>query len=268
MGICKFICAVITRALFILVSLVGVFRVTSVKNDCNYWFLTFLFLPLVTEMIITLKRRKGKDYKWFSPPIFLFLISIIPLIWILELHHQENKSSGPECHKLDSRESLKKIVTSNETSRNSIFKFAAKLKNLKAVLASVCSNDWILALHQILLILLIVGKWLLPLGGGVTKDELLELLLVFVGTAADILELTNEILSDVKWVTNKEEIMHSSMLNVPFHLNRFEFFTTSCDRLSRLYPPLTNSGQDGLWQPYHPKRDTAGYENGWMDVQE
>uniref|UniRef100_A0A3B3HBD7 Transmembrane protein 26a n=1 Tax=Oryzias latipes TaxID=8090 RepID=A0A3B3HBD7_ORYLA len=212
-----FICAVITRALFILVSLVGVFRVTSVKNDCNYWFLTFLFLPLVTEMIITLKRRKGKDYKWFSPPIFLFLISIIPLIWILELHHQENKSSGPECHKLDSRESLKKI-------------------NLKAVLASVCSNDWILALHQILLILLIVGKWLLPLGGGVTKDELLELLLVFVGTAADILELTNEILSDVKWVTNKEEIMHSSMLNVPFHLNRFEFFTTSCDRLSRLYP--------------------------------
>uniref|UniRef100_A0A3P9I993 Transmembrane protein 26a n=1 Tax=Oryzias latipes TaxID=8090 RepID=A0A3P9I993_ORYLA len=141
-----FICAVITRALFILVSLVGVFRVTSVKNDRNYWFLTFLFLPLVTEMIITLKRRKGKDYKWFSPPIFLFLISIIPSIWILD---------------------LKKI-------------------NLKAVLASVCSNDWILALHQTLLILLIAGKWLLPLG------------------AADILEFTNETLSDVKWVSNKE----------------------------------------------------------------
>lgn len=31
----------------------------------------------------------------FSPPIFLFLISIIPSIWILELHHQQNKDSDP-----------------------------------------------------------------------------------------------------------------------------------------------------------------------------
>lgn len=67
------------------------------------------------------------------------------------------------------------------------------------MLTSVCSNDWILALHQILLILLIVGKWLLPLGGGVTRDKLSQLLLIFVGTAADILEFTSETLSDIKW---------------------------------------------------------------------
>ena len=59
-----------------------------------------------------------------------------------------------------------------------------------------------MALHQILLILLIVGKWLLPLGGGVTRDELSQLLLTLIGTAADILEFTSETLSDVKWVTN------------------------------------------------------------------
>lgn len=70
------------------------------------------------------------------------------------------------------------------------------------MLTSVCSNDWILALHQILLILLIVGKWLLPLGGGVTRDELSQLLLIFVGTAADILEFTSETLSDIKWRFN------------------------------------------------------------------
>ncbi len=60
----KFICAVVTRALFILVSLIGVWRVTQVKNDNLYWFLTILYLPLVAEMILTLRRRKGKDYKW------------------------------------------------------------------------------------------------------------------------------------------------------------------------------------------------------------
>jgi len=32
----------------------------------------------------------------FSPAILLFLISIIPSIWILELHHQENKANDPQ----------------------------------------------------------------------------------------------------------------------------------------------------------------------------
>uniref|UniRef100_A0A8C7XXQ5 Transmembrane protein 26a n=1 Tax=Oryzias sinensis TaxID=183150 RepID=A0A8C7XXQ5_9TELE len=151
-GICKFICAVITRALFILVSLVGVFRVTSVKNDRNYW-----------QKITNGKTR-------FSVLVFMMVIFsvIIPSIWIFELHHQENKSTF--C--------TKALI------------FEEK-QNLKAVLASVCSNDSIL--------------WLIALS---------QLLLVFIGTAADILEFTNESLSVVKW----------------------------------FYPPSTNSGQDGLWR--------------------
>lgn len=60
----KFVCAIITRSLFILVSLIGVWRVKTVKNDNMYWLLTVLYLPLVVEMIITLRRRKGQDYKW------------------------------------------------------------------------------------------------------------------------------------------------------------------------------------------------------------
>ncbi|KAI4801208.1 hypothetical protein KUCAC02_000133 [Chaenocephalus aceratus] len=127
-------------------------------------------LPLVVEMILTLKRRRGKDYKWysvFSPAIFLFLSSTT----------KENKSTDSRCEKLDSTENIK-----------SIFKLQT----------SVCANDWILALHQILLILLIIGKWLLPAAGELTRDQLSQLLLIFVGTAADILEFTSETLTDMK----------------------------------------------------------------------
>ncbi|KAF3708058.1 Transmembrane protein 26 [Channa argus] len=219
MCLVKFVSAIITRALFILVSLAGVWRVTWVKKDPTYWFLTFLFLPLVVEMIITLKRRRGKDYKWFSPPIFLFLISIIPSIWFLELHQQE-KASGPQCNKLDSWENVRRLVTLNETGNITNANF---LKHIDQVFSAVCSNDWILALHQILLILVIVGKWLLPLGGGVTRDELSQLLLIFVGTAADILEFTSETLSDVK--ENSTQLVYIilavwtwSMLQFPLHL--------------------------------------------------
>ncbi|XP_040906491.1 transmembrane protein 26-like isoform X2 [Toxotes jaculatrix] len=219
MGLLKFTCAIIVRALFILVSLAGVWRVTWVKSD-HYWFLTFLFLPLVVEMIITLKRRKGKDYKWFSPPIFLFLISIIPSIWLLELHYQQNKTSDLQCKKLDSWENLLRMITLNETLGNVTHQ--DYVQNIKHLLSAVCSNDWILALHQVLLILLIVGKWLLPLGGGVTRDELSQLLLIFVGTAADILEFTSETLSDVKDSPQLVYIILAvwtwSMLQFPLHL--------------------------------------------------
>ncbi|XP_052001945.1 transmembrane protein 26 isoform X2 [Xyrauchen texanus] len=194
----KFVCAIITRSLFILVSLIGVWRVTTVKNDSIYWLLTVFYLPLVVEMIFTLKRRKGKEYKWFSPAILLFLISIIPSIWILELHHQENKASDPQCKKLDSWENVKSMVTpQNGTLANETLK--------------------------VLLILLIIGKWLLPLGGGVTRDELSQLLLIFVGTAADILEFTSETLSDIK--DNSLQLVYIilavwtwSMLQFPLHL--------------------------------------------------
>ncbi|KAG5263014.1 hypothetical protein AALO_G00281500 [Alosa alosa] len=216
----KFISAVITRSLFILVSLIGVWRVTSVKNNNNYWLLTILYLPLVAEMIVTLKGRKGSDYKWFSPAILLFLLSIIPSIWILELHHQHNKSADDKCRRLDSSESLKSIINNWRNSTNGSETFTDSVK----MLSSVCANDWILALHQILLILLIVGKWLLPIGVGVTRDQLSQLLLVFVGTAADILEFTSETLSDVKESSpNLVYIILAvwtwTMLQFPLHLS-------------------------------------------------
>ncbi|XP_014672478.1 PREDICTED: transmembrane protein 26-like [Priapulus caudatus] len=50
------------------------------------------------------------------------------------------------------------------------------------------SNDnWVLAIEQLLLFLLIIGRWLLP-KGDLTRDELSQLLLVYIGTAADIIE--------------------------------------------------------------------------------
>ncbi|TNM99539.1 hypothetical protein fugu_012572 [Takifugu bimaculatus] len=116
----KLIRAIIVRALFILVALTGVWRVTWVKKDLTYWFLTFLLLPLVLEMIITLRNRKGKDYKWFSPAIFLFMVSIIPSIWVLELH-QQNKDSEPLCKRLDSLENIRLLVDQNITATNQTY---------------------------------------------------------------------------------------------------------------------------------------------------
>ncbi|KAJ8359447.1 hypothetical protein SKAU_G00159720 [Synaphobranchus kaupii] len=204
MMILKCICAIVTRVLFIILSLIGIWRVTQVKDDNRFWCLSLLCLLLVVEMIVSLRRRKGKDYRWFSPAILLFLITIIPSMWILEIDHQQNRNNDPQCVKLHSWEDVKNMISSNETAANGMLHIISM--NAGKLASSVCADDWILGLHQFLLILLILGKWLLPLGGGVTRDELSQQLLIFVGTAADILEFTNETLSDVK--ENSPELVY------------------------------------------------------------
>uniref|UniRef100_H3CPV4 Transmembrane protein 26a n=1 Tax=Tetraodon nigroviridis TaxID=99883 RepID=H3CPV4_TETNG len=222
LNLLRFSRAVVTRALFILLALACVWRVKWVKKDPTYWLLTCLLLPLVIEMVITLRKREGHDYKWFSPPIFLFLLSIIPSIWLLELHQQDSDSDMM-------------LLAQNTTEANQTYPDSVKLVWgqgssqevargwVPSGLTSVCSDDWILALHQVLLILLILGKWLLPLGGGVTRDELSQLLLIFVGIAADILEFTCETLSDTK--DSSPQLVYIilavwtwSMLQFPLHL--------------------------------------------------
>ncbi|XP_056466001.1 transmembrane protein 26-like [Gadus chalcogrammus] len=90
--------------------------------------------------------------------------------------------------------------------------------------SAVCSKEWILGLHMTQLILLIVGKWLLPIGGGVTRDELSQLLLIFVGSAADILEFTSETPSlgsndSFQLIYCKLAVWTWSMLQFPLHLS-------------------------------------------------
>uniref|UniRef100_A0A8C6SLZ6 Transmembrane protein 26a n=1 Tax=Neogobius melanostomus TaxID=47308 RepID=A0A8C6SLZ6_9GOBI len=210
----KFACAIITRALFILVSLTGVWRVAWVKDDKTYWLLTFLFLPLVIEMIITLERRMGKDYKWFSPPIFLFLISIIPSIWLLELHHQQNKASTP-CRSLDSWDNVKRLITTNNTVNITLdfLKVTGCLLSLSQRLDPGPPPDPAHPAYH---------REVASSSRGVTREQLSQLLLIFVGTAADILEFTSETLSDVK--ENSPQLVYIilavwtwSLLQFPFH---------------------------------------------------
>lgn len=51
----------------------------------------------------------------------------------------------------------------------------------------ISHNAWILTLHQTLLFVLVIGRWLLP-KGDITRNQLSQLLLVFIGVGADILE--------------------------------------------------------------------------------
>lgn len=110
----------------------------------------------------------------------------------------------------------------------------------QTVFSSICPSVWILAFHQIILILLIVGKWLLPLAGGITREELSQLLISFVGTAADILEFTSETLSDIKWVD-----LQCACVRVCLHAQELKF--QNCVFLRCFYPLILNSEMNFMY---------------------
>ncbi|XP_032046596.1 transmembrane protein 26 isoform X2 [Aythya fuligula] len=180
--------ALVTRLLFVLHSLIGVWRVTEVKKEPKYWLLALLNLLLCLETGLTLKFKQGRGYKWFSPAIFLYLICTVPSLWLLEIHH------------------------------------GTQAKVLVNQLSTICETVWTLALHQTFLLLLVVGRWLLPIGMEITRDQLSQLLLMFVGTAADILEFASETL-DIKDVRKNYVLLNAilavwtwSMLQFPLDL--------------------------------------------------
>ncbi|XP_029787594.1 transmembrane protein 26 [Suricata suricatta] len=218
--------ALATRLLFLLHSLVGVWRVTEVKKEPLYWLLALLNLLLFLETALTLKFKRGRGYKWFSPAIFLYLLSIVPSLWLLEMHHETQYCSTQSegmSQNTSSKENFNQTLMLSKQS-NGADDLIKTARVFVSNLSTVCEKVWTLGLHQTFLLMLIIGRWLLPIGGGITRDQLSQLLLMFVGTAADILEFTSETLEEQN-VRNSPALVYAilviwtwSMLQFPLDL--------------------------------------------------
>ena len=70
---------------------------------------------------------------------------------------------------------------------------AAKEEGLKKILdinlnITLKPEQWTKILEQVVLVVLILGRWLLP-KGRLTRDQFSQLMLVYIGMAADIVEV-------------------------------------------------------------------------------
>lgn len=83
----------------------------------------------------------------------------MPAIWLLEFHKVERRLSG-------------KINEGNQTA-NVILTEALDLPKVN-------EDTWITLIEQFLMLILIVGRWMLP-KGDLTRDQLSQLLLVYIG---------------------------------------------------------------------------------------
>ncbi|KAM6976791.1 transmembrane protein 26 [Aplochiton taeniatus] len=164
----NFLLALLSRFLFTIHGVVTVWRVVTVKGEPLYWLLLTGVALLGLEMAVTIKCTRNAEWKWFSPMVFLYLSTVIPSIWFLELSLLQaklhvNVSSGPQLSLL------------------------AHIP-ITADLVQLDPENWAAGLEQTMLIVLVLGRWLSP-KGDMSRDQLSQLLMVYIGLGADILDI-------------------------------------------------------------------------------
>ncbi|KAF4110053.1 transmembrane protein 26 [Onychostoma macrolepis] len=160
--------ALLSRFLFAVHGILTVWRVVEVTGQPCYWLLLTGVALLGVEMAITIKYTRNAEWKWFSPMVFLYLSTVIPSVWFLELN----------------------LLQSNlpvNSSTNSDQQFFSRIP-LTMGLAELDPENWVEALEQTMLIVLVLGRWLMP-KGDMSRDQLSQLLMVYVGLGADILDI-------------------------------------------------------------------------------
>ncbi|KAI8500483.1 hypothetical protein Bbelb_220490 [Branchiostoma belcheri] len=90
--------------------------------------------------------------------------------------------------------------------------------------AKITIDNWVGGLEQILVMLLVIGRWLLP-RGDLTRDELSQLLLVYIAMAADIVELFQVFEEDR--VGNKKDIVFTALFLFTWSLLQFTIVLTA-----------------------------------------
>ncbi|GFO36048.1 transmembrane protein [Plakobranchus ocellatus] len=217
MGYLAVMRAIAVRLLFTAHSVISIWRLALITNDNRFYYLYLVLCLLLIEMTITLGKKAGQEWKWFCPSVFIYLLCIVPTIWFMELHELENRIREHTKNISTTTDSSVDTTSGNSYNNNSssnltsnsycpcrtsihgdiggefgekrqkenitIDGFLGKIK----VPIMLSSDEWIRTLEQILLLILILGRWFLP-KGKLTHDQLSQLLLVYIGTAADIVE--------------------------------------------------------------------------------
>lgn len=93
---------------------------------------------------------------------------------------------------------------------------------------AISADLWLRVLEQFLLLMLIIGRWILP-KGAISHDQLSQLLLVYVGTAADIVEFyeafsEEEVNSDDSHILTVSTPNLSSIIDIGFHSIKIELY--------------------------------------------
>ncbi|XP_033365024.1 transmembrane protein 26, partial [Bombus vosnesenskii] len=183
--------AIITRLVFASHGFIAIWQVTTFKKNPLFWYLSCPILLLFFEGIFTLTIKENQEWKWFCPSVFLYLSSVVPAIWLLELDKVDRRMKTFETNvNISENFDLTNLAAEDLKHLEKAFGVNINLPDIK-----ISTETWVTLIEQFLMLILIIGRWMLP-KGELTRDQLSQLLLVYIGTAADIIEFFDSFKED------------------------------------------------------------------------
>ncbi|KAK8384521.1 hypothetical protein O3P69_014236 [Scylla paramamosain] len=220
--------AVVTRVLFATHAFIAVWKLVDLKKgQAAYWYLVAPLMLQGFEGIVSICARNGEEMKWFCPSVFLYLVSVVPPIWLLELGLNDLRVNSTLEMKTSFSEADKPCIGSQPVSY---------------------IQQEVKVLEQVLLVILLMGRWLLP-KGKLTREQLSRLLLAYLAMAADVIELFECFQEDA--VTRNVELIYATLAIWSWSLLQFTLVLSATHspklRPSINYPPpqeITMLGSD------------------------
>ncbi|XP_069598950.1 transmembrane protein 26-like [Ranitomeya imitator] len=168
----KILAAIFSRLLFAFHGLVMVaLTADETKNDYYLVLIGGIFL-LFIEMAVTLKMTKNGEWKWFSPMVFLYLCTVIPSVFGIELKNLNLRMNVTN-------------LTDTKCTENDQQEFSKMVQGAE----------------ELTILVLIIGRWLMP-RGKMSRDQLAQLLLMYLALGADILDIL-ELIKEPSVKTNE-----------------------------------------------------------------
>lgn len=154
--------AFLARLLFVIHSVATVWQTSLVTEAEWLWGFALLILLVVFEGSHTIIMRAGDERKWFCTSVLLYVLATAPPIWMLERHLCDLRV---------------------EKARN-------VHSEIVPVLSDAAQTEEVLRVQiveQVMLVVLILGRWLLP-KGEISSEQLSQILLAYLAIASDIVE--------------------------------------------------------------------------------
>uniref|UniRef100_A0A914VQD1 Cation-transporting P-type ATPase N-terminal domain-containing protein n=2 Tax=Plectus sambesii TaxID=2011161 RepID=A0A914VQD1_9BILA len=187
--------AFFARMLFVVHSLTTIWQTVEVYDNQAYWSFALISVAILIEGSYTILVRAGDERKWFCPSVLLFILATAPPIWLLEtdmsrrrfdVHFGGNETTRAlvikrERERLGARSGVSEAIGAPITPKGSFQEPRLQLESA----FRISHELWVQLLEQFLLVILIIGRWMLP-KGEITREQLSQILLAYLAIASDI----------------------------------------------------------------------------------
>uniref|UniRef100_A0A0N5AFY5 Transmembrane protein 26 n=1 Tax=Syphacia muris TaxID=451379 RepID=A0A0N5AFY5_9BILA len=190
--------AITSRTLFIVHSIATIWRTVNLTGKNSVWGFALIAIGIIFEGAYTIIMRAGDEKKWFSTSVLLYIFATAPPIWLLETKL---------CEK--------------------------RLENDGNVVEQELQMQM---LEQLLLVILIIGRWILP-KGDISKEQLSQILLAYLAISSDIVEFFNVFKERVVW----SDVFVQNVVLGAWTLSLLQFpFVLTVSRARKVRVAITN----------------------------